>query len=504
MRTRFVVGAVCLLMADVVVGDQIPAKRVIGLNIERKRASPETALLRRSSIDAPQYNTNNGYIYTTNVTIGNPPQPIVMQIDTGSADFWVNTPSSSLCSGSFTDPAAVGAVGCAFGTYSTNESSSSHYLSSNFIVSYAVSGMASGDFVTDDMTVGGVIVKALQLGVGYNSTVIPNLWGISFPAAEGVVTVAAQPQSQYNNSVQQMVSQGLIQSPTYSLWLNDAYASQGSLLFGGIDTSKYQGQLQVLPLVPSDARGVIDQLYVNMTSISLSTGGSNMSLTSNTTAFPQRALLDTGTPIITVPSDIYNNVVQALQLITAPGLPVALCDCGLANSSATINFGFAGVSIAVPMRSFVSTPTVIDLALFAKAPPGSIPQGTCIFAMANLASAGGFANILLGDSLLREAYVVYDLANKQVAMAPTNFHPSASTVVEIPAGPGGVAAALQSVGVGSASPSSIAAGSTASSTSSTAPTAVQTTSGASTVGRRLRQGLVYSGVAAMGVFAFVR
>ena len=58
MRTRFVVGAVCLLMADVVVGDQIPAKRVIGLNIERKRASPETALSRRSSIDAPQYNTN--------------------------------------------------------------------------------------------------------------------------------------------------------------------------------------------------------------------------------------------------------------------------------------------------------------------------------------------------------------------------------------------------------------------------------------------------------------
>ncbi|MCJ1377800.1 hypothetical protein MMC17_000896 [Xylographa soralifera] len=442
MRTKFLSGAGCLLIAEVVLGDTIPAKRVLGLNLERKRASPGTALARRSNINAPQYNTNNGYIYTTNVTIGDPPQSIAMQIDTGSADFWVNTPSSSLCNGTFTNPAAVGAVGCAFGTYSANQSSSSHYLSSNFIVGYA-----------------------------------------------------------YNNTVLQMVSQGLIQSPTYSLWLNDVYASQGSLMFGGIDTSRYQGQLQLLPLVPSDARGVVDQLYVNLTSMSLSMGGSNLSLTSNTAAFPSRALLDTGTPIITVPSDIYNTVVQALQLITAPGLPVALCDCGLANSSATINFGFAVVSISVPMRSLVSTPTVIDLALFAKAPPGSLPPGACIFAMASLASAGGFANILLGDSLLREAYVVYDLGNKQVAMAPTNFNLSASNVIEIPPAPGDVAAALQSAGVSVAGPSTASA--TPSSTSSTAPTATQTKSEGSPVGNGLKHHLVYIGVTAMVVFAFV-
>ncbi|MCJ1393345.1 hypothetical protein MMC18_006218 [Xylographa bjoerkii] len=205
------------------------------------------------------------------------------------------------------------------------------------------------------------------------------------------------------------------------------------------------------------------------------------------------------TPITTtLPSDIYDNIVQALNLTIVPGLPVALCDCGLANSSEAINFGFAGMSISVPVRSLVSIPTVVDLALFAK---------VCVFAMGNLGATNDFTAIVLGDSFLRAAYVVYDLGYKLIGLAPSNFNPSSSNVIEIPSG---IAAVLRSAGVSIMAPSSTASGSTAGSTagssasssaSSTAPAATQTKSGASTARSELRQSLVYIGATAMVVCA---
>lgn len=45
---------------------------------------------------------------------------------------------------------------------------------------------------------------------------------------------------------------------------------------------------------------------------------------------------------------------------------------------------------------------------------------------------------MLGDTFLRSAYVVYDLANNAISLAPTNFNATASTVLEIAAGANGV------------------------------------------------------------------
>ncbi|MCJ1400907.1 hypothetical protein MMC11_004118 [Xylographa trunciseda] len=112
------------------------------------------------------------------------------------------------------------------------------------------------------------------------------------------------------------------------------------------------------------------------------------------------------------------SVRKALNFIAAP---VGLCDCGPAISAATVNFGSGGVSISV------STPTDINLNLFAKAPPELAPQGPCFFEMATLGAAG-LTNILLGDFLLREGSVVYDLGNKQVAMASMNISPPVATL----------------------------------------------------------------------------
>lgn len=46
--------------------------------------------------------------------------------------------------------------------------------------------------------------------------------------------------------------------------------------------------------------------------------------------------------------------------------------------------------------------------------------------------------ILLGDTFLRSAYVVYDLANNQISIAQTDFNATTSNVQEIVAGANGV------------------------------------------------------------------
>ena len=402
----------------------------------------------------------NSFIYVANVSVGSPPQNVSLQIDTGSSDFWINTPDSVQCT----------QRSCPLGTYSANASTTSKYLNSNFIASYIIDGNATGDFITDDVSFAGVTVKGLEMGVGYNSTCLANIWGVSYSSAEAVVAYLPNgtynTAGMYNNSVLQMVSQGLIQSPTYSLWLNDVAASVGSFLFGAIDTAKFQGPLSVLPIVADPVNGKTDALMVNITSISLST--SDIPLSVNATEFPQAALLDTGTPTITVPTDVFINIANQLNVTSVQG--VALCDCALANSSATVDFGFAGLNISVPMKSIVVEPTAVDLALFAHTSQ-QLPPGTCIFGIDPL-SSGNFGTMLLGDSFLRSAYVVYDLANNQIGMAATNFDPKGSNIVEIAAGPDGIAAALKA----SASPSPTSSGSmpSATGTSSGAPSATTT------------------------------
>ncbi|MCJ1436293.1 hypothetical protein MMC27_005671 [Xylographa pallens] len=475
--------ALCLLILDltsVVFASSASAPKAVAFEFERKRAPPGT-LSKRSNVDVTLLNTQNAFIYVANVSVGSPPQNVSMQIDTGSSDFWINTADSVQCT----------QRSCPFGTYSANASTSSKYLNSNFIATYVIDGNATGDFITDDVSFAGVTVKGLQMGVGYNSTCLANIWGISYPAAEAIVAFSPNgtynSAGMYNNSVLQMVSQGLIQSPTYSLWMNDVAASAGSILFGAIDTAKFQGPLQVLPIVTDPTSGKLDALVVNLTSISLSTGG-NVPLSVNATEFPQAAILDTGTPTITVPTDVFTNIASQFNVTVVQG--VALCDCALANSTATVDFGFAGLNISVPMKSIVEVPTAVDLALFAHTSQ-QLPPGTCIFGIDPL-STGNIGTMLLGDSFLRSAYVVYDLANNQIGMAATNFNPKGSSIVEIAAGSGGIAAALKT----SASPSPTTSGSmpSATGTSSSVPTATPTSAGVLSVRGEWKQVLALLGV----------
>jgi hypothetical protein len=57
-----------------------------------------------------------------------------------------------------------------------------------------------------------------------------------------------------------------------------------------------------------------------------------------------------------------------------------------------------------------------------------------------ISDAGGSTSVL-GDTFLRSAYVVYDLANNEISLAPTNFNSTQTSVSAIASGTAGVPSA---------------------------------------------------------------
>jgi hypothetical protein len=347
-----------------------------------------------------------------NATIGTPPQGIRLHIDTGSSDLWVNTPGSKLC--------LLRSAPCRFaGTYSANSSSTYEYVGSYFNISYVDGSGASGDYVSDTVTIGGQKLDRLQFGVGYSSTSAQGILGIGYEINEVQVGRAQKPA--YRNLPSKMVEDGLIQSNSYSLWLNDLAANRGSILFGGVDSGKYQGELQTLPI--QSQSGVFAEFLITLTGLQLGT----QSIASD---LALAVLLDSGSSLTYLPDTLVQQIYSAVGAQFDADEGAAYVPCSLANDRRNLTFTFSSPAVAVEMNELV-----LDLVTAGGRRP-TFQNGVtaCLF---GIAPAGQGTNVL-GDTFLRSAYVVYDLDNNQISLAQTRFNSSTSDVQEIAAGSGSV------------------------------------------------------------------
>lgn len=333
-----------------------------------------------------------------------------MHLDTGSSDLWVNTPSSSLCSTS--------SKPCAFaGTYSANSSSTYKYVGSWFNISYVDGSGATGDYVTDTLTIGGTTLDDFQFGVGYTSTSEQGILGIGYAVNE--VQVGRAGKESYENLPMKMKSAGQIQRNAYSLWLNDLDANTGSILFGGVDTAQYTGTLQTLPIQANN--GVYSEFLITLTSLSVG----NMTIADNQAL---AVLLDSGSSLTYLPDDMVQDIYDAVDAQYDSSAGAAYVPCSLADQTATVDFVFSSPTISVDMNELV-----LDLVTAnGQRPTFSNGVTACLF---GISPAGSGTNVL-GDTFLRSAYVVYDLDNNEISLAKTNFNTTESSVEEIPSGTG--------------------------------------------------------------------
>jgi len=205
--------------------------------------------------------------------------------------------------------------------------------------------------------------------------------------------------------------------------------------------------------------------------VNLVNNGQNTSITGTTPSTP--VLLDTGSTLSYLPTAIADKLYSALGVTWSNQDQAAYCPCSLANSSATVDFSFSGQSIPVQMNELVL--------------PGGLTrneqQEGCTFGIFQQdPTSGGGSSYTLGDTFIRSAYIVYDLGNNQISLAPTDFEATSSNVMEIGTGAqavpnaSGVASAAQVSASGTAVKGGIAGGlptgtaATATSSGAAAPT----------------------------------
>ncbi|KAH6843298.1 aspartic peptidase domain-containing protein [Chaetomium sp. MPI-CAGE-AT-0009] len=332
--------------------------------------------LRARQNEVEVLNQRSGTRYGVEIEVGTPPQKLTLILDTGSPNTWINP----VC-----ETANLPADCADFAQFDHEKSSSLNATDYIDTLRYGI-GNATIQYVYETVSIGSATIENQIIGIALESHRIPlGILGVS-PPIQGV--------NEYPYILDTMVEQGLIKSRAFSVDLRGVDNPTGAIIFGGVDTGKFIGNLAKLPIIPQDQTpSGADRYYVTMTGVGLTLPDGSI-VQSEELAVP--VFLDTGATLSHLPTRIYEAI--------AGSFPDALYDrdsgfyivpCDYTEMAGSIDFYFAGKTIRVPLNDFIwqNGPYCI----LGVSPEDEEP--------------------ILGDTFLRAAYVVYDQDNRNLHIA---------------------------------------------------------------------------------------
>jgi hypothetical protein len=167
------------------------------------------------SVNLDGYMIGGGF-YAVNVTVGTPPQNLILDIDTGSSDVWMFGPEScdartSLCGGGVYDPSSSSSV---------QNACSDPQQCPPFSISYGTPGSGvEGSYFQDTFGIGGQTLTNLTMAFATKAVhTDTGIMGIGFSLGE---SLEGEEGTTYKNLVEVMYDEKLIPSMSYSLYLDD-------------------------------------------------------------------------------------------------------------------------------------------------------------------------------------------------------------------------------------------------------------------------------------------
>ena len=287
-----------------------------------------------------------------------------------------------------------------YGSFATENSDSFSVNGSapEFLISYADGTGASGVWGTDEVEIGNATVNSLSFAVANKSTSNVGILGIGLAGLETTKNITNGEGYEYSNLPLKLKSQGIIEKALYSLYLGNVSDKHGLVLFGAIDNAKYTGNLKTVKMVNSykNVSDVPLRIEVENLAIKVDDGESISDVSHK--SIP--VLLDTGATYSHLYHSVLTDIVSKLggsyslysNLYTVP-----------CSSEGSITFEFSGQEIAVPMHDLIKKST----------------DGTCTLTLLPQSSSRPYMS--LGDNFLRHAYVVCDLDNYEVSLAPIKY-----------------------------------------------------------------------------------
>jgi len=309
--------------------------------------------------------------YYGEISLGTPPQKFEVIFDTGSSDLWV---ASSQCDSSCGRHAEY------------NSAKSSTYVANGtaFDIMYG-SGPVSGFESVDTLQTGGLTVLSQEfaqvtdasgLGAAYKLGKFDGILGLAFP----VLSVNKVP-----TVFENMVTQKVVPAGEFSFYLGKEDGAKGELLMGGTDPNYYTGAITYVPLKEA-------------TYWEIQLAGFQFGSTQFVPSEGQSAIVDSGTSILTGPSDVVKQIAESIgakELV--PNEYMVDCKASLPNMDFTIN---GNVYTLTPAEYLI--------------PDGDM----CLFGMMGLDVPKPAGPLwIMGDVFMRKYYTVFDVANRRVGFA---------------------------------------------------------------------------------------
>ncbi|AMD18500.1 HBL402Wp [Eremothecium sinecaudum] len=333
---------------------------------------------------------NRQFFYAVDLNIGTPEQKMTVQLDTGSSDLWV-VGSDVRCSSSEPNDDCK-----EYGTFDTSQSSTWSPNGTDFFLGYFDGTFAFGKWGMDILNINGFRIEGATFGVARQSSTSLAVLGVGLPALEA--TNMQFPPYTYDNLPQILKRNGIIARNAYSLFTNELDAGSGSILFGGVDHQKYSGKLLTMPIVnvAPDKSPVPISLALILSGIAYSTMGDKIyPLTSRIPA-----VLDSGTSFTYFPNTIAEQIAEVLGAVWDDEAGAYGGQCP--SPSDTLDFDFGGIHISIPLSAFIIK-AEFDNCYFSILP---FKQDT----------------VLLGDTFLSHAYVVFDVDRQEISMAQASYN----------------------------------------------------------------------------------
>jgi hypothetical protein len=324
-------------------------------------------------------------------------------------------------------------------------SSTLNATSKVFDVQYG-SGAAEGIVAYDSVTINGNMTSTNQvMGLAQSTQGISGTISSNERASGilglGFVGLMRDPDHD-TPFITNLLNNKVIKEPVFSIYLNKQgdYGYTGEIVIGGYETTRFTGQLSFLPVIDYDrisGKPNIGQSYSSSSSnriykywtvpgqavAAYKPDGTKIYETQFNDIQP--AILDTGTTLSYLPGDI---VLSLLSIITQNYEPLTLnsgtiqayqVNCSdFTQQQLWFDFQFSALA-----NSFSNSPVIIRIPLNELVLPQDTNNistaKTCLFGIAPISS--GFLNSIgsgwiLGQTVLRSAYVVHDMLGLQVGI----------------------------------------------------------------------------------------
>nr|XP_012616440.1 cathepsin E [Microcebus murinus] len=316
--------------------------------------------------------------YFGTISIGSPPQNFTVIFDTGSSNLWV---PSVYCTSQACKTHAK---------FHPSQSSTYSQPGQQFSIQYGT-GSLSGIIGEDQVSVEGLTVAGQQFGESvtepgrtFVDAEFDGILGLGYPSlAVGGVTPV------FDN----MMAQNVVDLPMFSVYMSsDPEGGAGSeLIFGGYDHAHFSGSLNWVP--------VTKQGYWQIALDNIQVGGSVLFCPEGC-----QAIVDTGTSLITGPSDKIKELQKAIGAAPVDGEYAVEC----ANLSVMPDVTFT--INAVPYTLKPAAYTLLDFV---------DGMEFCISGFQGLDIEPPYGPLwILGDVFIRQFYSVFDRGNNRVGLAP--------------------------------------------------------------------------------------